>query len=186
MHPVRIIPLLAIACALSGCETLGLSDLTPNPNLVDTGPICPATAVLSDAVSVTKLKPGTPPGQLNPMAVAFSAEMSQAKLVCNYNRDQNRLTVDINFGIKATRGPAAAGADPQLSFFVAVVDEDNNIVSKGIYNSPPQMDGRTTNTYTQSVDNFPVPLGMDKRPGDFEILTGFQLTPDELAYNRIP
>jgi hypothetical protein len=27
---------------------------------------------------------------------------------------------------------------------------------------------------------------MDKRPYDYEILTGFQLTPDELAYNRIP
>jgi hypothetical protein len=48
------------------------------------------------------------------------------------------------------------------------------------------MAGRPTNVYTQSVDNFPVPLGMDKRPYDYEILTGFQLTPDELAYNRIP
>jgi hypothetical protein len=27
---------------------------------------------------------------------------------------------------------------------------------------------------------------MDKRPYDYEILTGFQLTPDELAYNRVP
>jgi len=31
-----------------------------------------------------------------------------------------------------------------------------------------------------------VPLSMDKRPYDVEILTGFQLTPDELAYNRVP
>ena len=43
-----------------------------------------------------------------------------------------------------------------------------------------------TNTYTQSVDGFPVPLAMDKRPYDYEILTGFQLSPDELAYNRVP
>ena len=43
-----------------------------------------------------------------------------------------------------------------------------------------------SNTYTQSVDGFPVPLAMDKRPYDYEILTGFQLTPDELAYNRVP
>jgi hypothetical protein len=27
---------------------------------------------------------------------------------------------------------------------------------------------------------------MDRRPSDYEILTGFQLTPDELAYNRLP
>jgi hypothetical protein len=29
-------------------------------------------------------------------------------------------------------------------------------------------------------------MAMDKRPYDYELLTGFQLTPDELAYNRIP
>jgi hypothetical protein len=78
------------------------------------------------------------------------------------------------------------GPDPQLDFFVAVVDADNNILSKTVYHGKPDLAGRATNIYTQSVDNFRVPLGMDKRPYDYEILTGFQLTPDELAYNRIP
>jgi hypothetical protein len=118
--------------------------------------------------------------------VIFSAEMSQAKLDCSYNRASNRLTVDIDFAVKATRGPAATGSDPQLDFFVAVVDADNNIVSKNVFHSQPDMRGRTTNTYTQNISDFAVPLAMDRRPYDYEVLTGFQLTPDELAYNRIP
>jgi hypothetical protein len=186
MRRIPLLSLLLLAWPLAACETLGLSDPTPHPTLVDTGPICPVTAVLSDAVTVTKLKPGTPPGPPNPANVAFTAEMSQAKLDCDYDREQNRLTVDINFAVKATRGPAAMGADPQLDFFVAVVDADNNILSKMVYHGQPVLSGRGSNVYTQNVDNFPVPLAMDKRPYDYEILTGFQLTPDELAYNRVP
>jgi hypothetical protein len=154
--------------------------------VVDTGPVCPVTAVLSDTASVTKLRPGTPAGSRDPANIVFTAEMSQAMLDCDYDRDANRLTVDIEFAIKAARGPAAQGADPQLDFFVAIVDADNNIISKNVFHGQPEMRGRMTSTYTQKVDNFPVPLGTDKRPYDYEILTGFQLTPDELAYNRVP
>ncbi|HXJ01606.1 MAG TPA: hypothetical protein VNH44_10305 [Micropepsaceae bacterium] len=186
MRRIPVLTVLLLAWPLAACETLGLSSPAPDPTLVDMGPICPVTAVLSDAVTVTKLKPGTPATQPNPANVAFTAEMSQAKLNCTYDRVQNRLTLDINFAVKATRGPAAAGSDPQLDFFVAVVDADNTIVSKNVYHGQPEMNGRASNVYTQSVDSFPVPLAMDKRPYDYEILTGFQLTPDELAYNRIP
>jgi hypothetical protein len=186
MSRLPVLPLLFLALPLAGCETLGLTTPAPDFSLVDMGPICPATAVLADAVTVTKLKPGTAPGQPNPANVVFAAEMSQAKLDCNYNREQNRLSVDIDFAVKATRGPAAMGGDPQLDFFVAVVDVDNNIISKTVYHGQPDLRGRASNVYTQNVSNFPVPLAMDRRPYDYEILTGFQLTPDELSYNRAP
>ena len=186
MRRLPLLTLLLLSMPLAGCQTLGLSSPSPDELVADTGPICPSTAVLSDAVIVTKLKPGTLASVPNPANVAFTAEMSQAKLDCNYDRSQNKLSVDINFAVKAARGPAATGTDPQVDFFVAIVDADNNIISKIVYHGKPDMAGRTTNIYTQSVRNFAVPLGMDKRPYDYEILTGFQLTPDELAYNRIP
>jgi hypothetical protein len=180
-----IAPLLITCCLpLMGCETLGLNS-TPQITL-DPGPACPATAVLFDAATVTKFKTGAPAAMPMPADIAFQAEMSQAKLDCNYNRNDNKLVVNVNFAVKASRGPAAAGTDPQLPFFIAIIDADNNIVAKGVYNSQPQMSGRASNTYTESVSNLPVPLAMDRRPSDYEILTGFQLTPQELAYNRIP
>jgi hypothetical protein len=185
MRQQSVVTIFLLCAPLAGCQTLGLTS-APAETVVDTGPTCPSTAVLSDAVTVTKLKPGAQARAPNPADVAFQAEMSQAKLSCDYNRTQNRLSLDLNFAVKAARGPAAMGADPQLDFFVAVVDADNNVLSKSVYHSQPEMGGRPSNIYTQSVANFPVPLGMDKRPYDYEILTGFQLTPDELAYNRAP
>ena len=182
-----LLTLFLLSWPLAGCQSLGLAGPSALQQLMElAGPSCPETAVLSDAVTVTKLKPGAPQGQQNPANVAFLAEMSQAKLSCDYDRDRNRLSVDIEFAVKGTRGPAATGADPQIDFFVAVVDADNNVISKTVYHGQPDMRGRTSNVYTQSVEGFPVPLGMDKRPTDYEVLTGFQLTPDELAYNRIP
>ena len=186
MRRLALLTLLLLSLPLAGCETLGLTTPAPPDFAQDTGPICPATAVLSDAVTVTKLKPGTQAALPNPANVAFTAEMSQAKLDCNYDRGQNKLSVDINFAVKATRGPAAMGPDPQVDFFVAVVDADNNILSKIVYHGQADLGGKATNIYTQNVRNFAVPLSMDKRPYDVEILTGFQLTPDELAYNRVP
>ena len=187
MRRSALLTLFLLSWPLAGCQSLGLAGPSTLQQLMElSGPSCPETAVLSDAVTVTKLKPGTPQGQQNPANVAFLAEMSQAKLDCDYDRDRNRLSVDIEFAVKATRGPAATGPDPQIDFFVAVVDADNNVISKNVYHGQPDMRGRPSNVYTQSVGSFPVPLAMDKRPTDYEILTGFQLTPDELAYNRIP
>ena len=182
-----LIPLVsAVFLPLCGCDTInGLFDSQPQITL-DPGPVCPATGVLSDAASVTKLRPGTSPAMTRPADIAFQALMSQARLDCNYDRNANTLVVNIKFAIRASRGPGLTGADPQLPFFVAIVDADNNVLVKNVYNSEPQMSGHPAATYTETISNFPVPLAMDRRPSDYEILTGFQLTPDELAYNRLP
>jgi hypothetical protein len=185
MHRPIILFLMAGFLPLLGCQTLGLTSSAPQI-VLDPGPVCPATAVLADAATVAKLKSGISGATAKPADVSFQAEMSQARLDCNYDRADNKLTISVKFAVKASRGPAAAATNPQLPYFIAIIDTDNNVLVKNVYNSRPQMDGRTNNTYTETVSDLPVPLAMDRRPSDYEILTGFQLTPDELAYNRIP
>src|SRR5579872_316481 len=97
--------LVPLACAvflpLSGCDTInGLFNSQPQITL-DPGPICPATGVLSDAASVTKLRPGTSPAMTRAADIAFQALMSQAQLDCNYDRGANTLTVTVKFAIRA-------------------------------------------------------------------------------------
>jgi hypothetical protein len=187
-NPYMRRPIIAFIMAgflpLMGCQTLGLSRA---PQIVlDPGPVCPATAVLSDAATVTKLKPGVAGAMAKATDISFQAEMSQARLDCNYARAENKLTISVKFAVKASRGPAGAASNPQLPYFIAIIDSDNAVLVKNVYNSQPQLEGRSNNTYTETVSDLPVPLAMDRRPSDYEILTGFQLTPDELAYNRIP
>ena len=152
--------------------------------LLEGGPVCPITAVLSDAVTVTKLRPGVP-AMPNPANVVLSAEMSQAQLECEYDGERNAITMEINFVVRATRGAAATGADPELDYFVAVIDAEGVLLTKNIFKTQPDLDGQM-GVYTQNVSNFVFQLAEDKRPADYQVLTGFQLTPAELAYNRIP
>ena len=182
----RLLPVIFLPLVLSGCETLGLAD--PPPTVVEIVGPCPSTAVLSDAVTVTKVKPGTPAGAVAPpQNVILTAEMSKAQLECDYDQMANTLSVDITFAVRATRGAGAAGgADPALDYFVAIVDIDNNVLVKRNFQSRPNLGGRQTGIFQENVENFAIPLAEDNRPYDYEILTGFQLTPDELAYNRIP
>ena len=67
-----------------------------------------------------------------------------------------------------------------------MVDAEGTLLTKNIFKSQPDLNGRMAVQYTQNVSNFVFPLAMDKRPIDYQVLTGFQLTAAELAYNRIP
>jgi hypothetical protein len=187
MRHLRVLALLALPLALTACQRIGqrLGFVDPPMPILEGGPVCPSTAVLSDAVTVTKLKPGAPM-TADPQNVVLSAEMSQAQLECEYDGERNALTIDLDFAVRATRGAAATGADPELEYFIAMIDAAGNLLTKNIFKSQPDLDGRTAGQYTQSVDNFVFQLAMDARPADYQLLTGFQLTPAELAYNRIP
>jgi hypothetical protein len=185
MLRLRLLPLALLPFALSGCVYLGLIDPPAAPGEIIAP--CPSTAVLSDAAAVTKVKPGTPPGQqADPQNVVLTAEMSQAQLECDYDRTANTLSVNVKFAVRATRGAGAMGPDPVLDYFVAIVDIDNNVLVKRQFQSHPVLNGNNSATFQETVSNFAVPVTEDKRPYDFEILTGFQLTPAELAYNRLP
>jgi hypothetical protein len=178
-----VLSLLAVV-ALAGCNQFRANERAA---LAILGPMCPSTAVLGDAVTVTKLRPGSPvDGMPDPANVMFMAEMSQAQIECDYEPEENSLTVDLDFGVRASRGGAAGPTDPPIEFFVAVIDIDGNMLVKRVYQNQPNLGGMANGQWVQRVRNFSVPIDADHRPYDYEILTGFQLTPAELAYNRAP
>jgi hypothetical protein len=172
-----------IVLALAGCDQFRANERAA---LAIIGPACPTSAVLSDAVTITKLRPGVPAtANPQPSDVIFMAEMSKPELQCDYDQVRNTLSVDVAFGVRAVRGQAAS-ADPPLDFFVAVVDVESNVLVKKVYQYQPSLGGQTTAEWTQNIRDVAVPIEADRRPGDYQILTGFQLTPAELALNRIP
>ena len=183
MRRSNFLPLFVVL-ALAGCDQFRANERMA---LAILGPQCPVPAVLGEAVTVTKVRPGTPmTGMPDAANVVFTAEMSKPQLECEYDAKRTKLVVDVNFAVRATRGAAAAMADPPIDFFVAVVDVDNNVLVKKVYQAPSDLRGKKTGQWTQNVRNFAVPIEADRRPQDYEILTGFQLTPAELAYNRAP
>lgn len=182
MRKLGFVPLFLLF-ALAGCDQFRA---TERERLALLGPSCPPSGVLADAVAVSKLAPGAPvTGIQDPSYVIYSAEMTRPMLECDYDRKDNTLSVDLSFTVRAMRGPAEA-ADPPLEFFVSIIDIEENVLVKNVYRHQPTIGANRAVQWTQSVRNLVVPMEPDTRPGDYEILIGFQLTPDELAYNRLP
>jgi hypothetical protein len=182
MHRSRVLPVMLVL-ALAGCDQFRGNERAALAIII---PPCPIAAVLSDAVTVTKFKPGAPAvANPDPNTVMFTAEMAKPVLTCRYDNKKITLSVDVAFPVRASRGPGVA-TDPPLDFFVAVVDVENNVLVKKVYEFQPALGGNRSAQWTQNVKDVVVPIEMDKRPADYEILTGFQLTPDELALNRVP
>ncbi len=150
---------------------------TPDPSVLAAS--CPGTGVLFQASSVTKLRPN---GK-EPSDAIFAALMGPPVLSCDYDMVDNRVSVDIRFPISLKKG-AAPGGTQRLTYFVAVMDSAGNMLTKRSFDRDVDLGRNDTATLTEEVDNTEIKLAQDKKPYDYQILTGFQMTPDELAYNR--
>jgi hypothetical protein len=182
MRKLGTIPLFLLL-ALAGCDQFRA---TERERLALLGPSCPPSGVLADALAVSKLKPGLPvTGIQDPAMVVYSAEMARPVLECDFDREANTLSVDLAITFRATRGPAEA-PEPPLEFFVSIIDLEENVLVKNVYRYQPNIGVNRAVQWTQNVRDLVVPMQPDTRPGDYEILIGFQLTPDELAYSRLP
>ena len=166
--------LVAIAAFLLwGCST------DPNKDTEKTGG-CPNGAVLAEASTVTKLRPG---GGKDPTDVVLTAEMAAPILSCDYDKDAGTVQVSLNFPMTVKRGPAATGAPQSLSYFVAVVNSDNNVVTKRDFSHELTLD-QSIGSLNETPEETTFTVAKGKKPIAYEVLVGFQLTHDELAYNR--
>jgi hypothetical protein len=135
------------------------------------GVSCPRAAVLAQAASVTKFRPGA---EANAANVLTRASMSQPTLDCTYRPGEGHVSVDVSIPV------TVKGQGATLSYFVAVLDSSGNVVSKETYSVNVGSDS----VESAEVDNRVIALGADTRPYDYQVLTGFQLSAAELSYNQ--
>jgi hypothetical protein len=162
------LPILAV---LAGCA---------NTDPYAFPPVCPQFGTLPDAADVTRFRgPGT-----DRTDMAIDARITAPRGKCSRDAD-GRLKVDTYVRLLVTRGPAAPGRTESVDYFIAVVEGQGHILAKYPLRAqvefPPNVDRLelTGETVTLSL---PTKTG---RAGDaFTLLSGFQLTPAELAFNR--
>ncbi|HYC03354.1 MAG TPA: hypothetical protein VED40_08690 [Azospirillaceae bacterium] len=158
----RVAPLLGLALlALAGCGT-------------DDGFVagCPNVAVVRDAGTFVA---GDAGGQL-----AHKATMTGFGGTCEY--DETGVTVRADLAIRAQSGPAFAGGAASYEYFVAVTDADRNVLAKQVFATSVNLAGGTGTVTERLVQFIPLPPTVDGRY--YEVLAGFQLTPDQVEANR--
>ncbi len=98
--------------------------------------------------------------------------------------EDKKIIANLDIAMRAFRGPRLGGDRAEFPYFVAVLDRDDRVVAKqnlSVAFSLAQDDKMIEKTEAVRVA-IPNPLGRDG--GYWRVLVGFQLSPEQLAFNR--
>ncbi len=172
----RVGVLLGLLPVLAACSgTSGESGAATAAAL----PACPRVELLRDAAEATYFREGMG-RDLTDIAVRVALPDFSASCT----RGQGRVQVDISLLVVAEKGPAWAGTQADQAYFVALTDASGAPVSKQIFQTTvPLPAGKEKMVMAEDLAQI-IPLAEGRNPGDYRILIGLQLTPDQIAYNR--
>lgn len=161
-------PLLAVF-GLSSLAACG--DSPPAPVA-----FCPQPAVLQQANTRTVFLPG----RQDVAAEVTTAHITGVAGACTLAQAKHLLRVTFRAGFAASNGPANKSTKLTLPYFVAISQGDT-LISKTLYQITLNFDGNVTAT---SAASKPITIELSNVPqaAATEVLIGFQMTPDEVAY----
>jgi hypothetical protein len=84
----------------------------------------------------------------------------------------------------ASRGPAATDDKAMFNYFVAVARTDKTILSRDAFDTVIELPGNQTRNETVEEIEQTIPLAEGESGANIVIVVGFEMTPDELEYNR--
>lgn len=174
-----IAAVLIAGLGLAGCQTVHLSDLNPFSGGDEPQP-CPNAGTLADAVTITEFGRGTARDESN---IIYSAKIERTHFECDVVGGQVRgrivLLGTLTLGRKGQSGPVS------LPIFVALTRNRSDVVSKRFDEIEFEVErGATTAQFEKAIDDYTFNVGGGETTVDYEILTGFNLTPEQIEYNR--
>lgn len=163
---------LTLAGSLGACS--GDSDIVA----------CPRAAIMPDLQAILRYKPG--PGRAD-SDLAYGTRLNAVTVNCSGKTDKKtkatELDVTTKLGITARRtNPSIKGG--QVAYFVAVVNRNNAILAKREFVVAVKFEGSRQQVEITDELSLVVPLAPGTSGSDYAILCGFQLSPDELQFNR--
>ncbi len=124
--------------------------------------------------------------QINDTLIS-NAKISRIATDCTVNK--NNVALEINMTFTGAIGPDAKLTptdEPTVSYpyFVALTTADGNIIAKEVFSANMSYKGEQVEALTTDSMRQIIPLTSGGKASADEILIGFQLTDDELAYNQ--
>ncbi len=178
---LRTLTALFSLAALSGCgghpkPEAGASPAAPPAAPAGSKLYCPQVAVLQQAQTLSTFLPG----RSDVAAALTTATITGISGACVAEKHGQALLITVKAGFEADNGPANHGAPLSLPWFAAIT-RDDSILSKSTYQIPLKFDGNASLAYATSQ---PVKIEVPNVPdsANLQILVGFTMTPDQLAY----
>lgn len=153
----------------------------PLPQLRNAGP-CPYVKVLYDAARYVELKDNKETSS----AVGYTGEIQGLSSGCSYkSADPIKVQMELLFALG--KGPQASGSQHTYRYWVAVTDRNNEVIAKEYFNLPVTFPaGQDRTLVTDKVQGIVIPRIKPTVSGsNFEVLVGFDVTPEMVAFNRL-
>jgi hypothetical protein len=155
---------------LSACSTDQKHGLCPNASIL---------ANTSDFIAFKDKMEGDPSGEL------YEVTMTGVTSNCSFDKDEGTADSSLTLTFRATRTPTGDAAEYAVPYYVAVTRDSTTIVSKQVLSAPFSFrPGESNTTFTADVSTVPVRLDNGKKPYDYGILAGLQMTQAQLDYNK--
>lgn len=174
---VILMGLMTSACGITG----DLFGPPPPP------PPCPSVSILGNAERITQFRAG-PGRDLTDITVEARIDDFIARCIYDVDKDTGigQVYVELSLGITAARGAANDKGFAEIPYFVTVTNLNKKVLSKNTFAITTVFEG---NRYRLTAYDEPVilstPISPPQTGRDYLIYVGFQLTPDQLEYNRL-
>ena len=152
----------------------------PLPGKKNGGP-CPYVKVLYDAARYEEFKDN----QEASGSVAYAGEIENLTADCEYKgADPIKLKMDVQFGFG--RGPAGTSQHKTFTYWVAVTQRNRRVLAKEEFTLPVEFpSGQDRVGMVDHIKGITIPRADKTVSGDnFEILVGFDVTPEMADFNR--
>ena len=152
----------------------------PLPQLRNAGP-CPYVKVLYDASRYIEFAGG----KESASQAGFTGEIQNISSGCAYKSDEPiKIRVELLFQLG--RGPKAEGEKHDYRYWVAVTERNQSVIAKEYFDLPVTFAPGQDRTYARdTIEQITIPRADAKvSGGNFEVLIGFDVTPEMAAFNR--
>ncbi|HVY83524.1 MAG TPA: Tat pathway signal sequence domain protein [Caulobacterales bacterium] len=155
--------------------------MTGRDNRQNVGP-CPLMGVLYDASRVVEF---AAPDQERYANINFTGEMEGVHGLCRYI-ESDPITMSISIDMSFGRGPAATSEHKVYRYWVAVARRDRAPIEKQYFDVDIAFrPGQSVVNHTEEINHIVIPRAQADTSGEnFEVLVGFDLSPQQLAFNR--
>ncbi len=152
----------------------------PVPNLDNAGP-CPYVKVLYDASRFVEFASA----QKTASNVAYSGEIEGVSSTCHYKAG-DPITVEMLTTFAIGKGSQGVNVNKPVRYWVAVTDRDKAILGKQTFDFTAHFPtGSDRVLVFEHTSQIVIPRANKDVSGEaFEVLVGFEVTPEQAAFNR--
>ncbi|WP_292051318.1 MULTISPECIES: Tat pathway signal sequence domain protein [unclassified Brevundimonas] len=153
--------------------------LQPLARRANAGP-CPYVKVLYDAARYVEMTDYQRPSA---STVGYTGEIEGVSSDCQY-RENDPIRVDMNLLFSLGKGPAAQGDGQTYRYWVAVTERNSAVLDKEYFDLPVNFNGQDRTTAEPSHTIVIPRADATTSGGHFEILIGFEISPEQAEFNR--